>query len=99
MENLRSGSSTSLNYANRQRQLHTQATELIRTIASLSPAEDKRINARANDLRPTDICQSYYWRGRLGVKLLDMRGAKFWLDKAWGWCPSDSWQQRRYVWP
>jgi hypothetical protein len=26
-----------------------------------------------------------------------MRGAKFWLDKAWGWCPEDSWQQRRYV--
>jgi hypothetical protein len=80
-----------------QRQLHTQATELIRSISSLQPAEEKRINARASFIRSTDICQSYYWRGRLGVKLLDMRNAKYWLDKAWSWCPEESWQQRRYV--
>jgi hypothetical protein len=43
------------------------------------------------------ICESYYWRGKLGVVLLDMRNAKYWLDKAWRFCPEDAWQQKRYV--
>lgn len=69
----------------------------MRTFTYIQPEEDKRIRARAQSVRHTDICQSYYWRGRLGVKLLDMRNAKTWLDLAWTWCPQDSWQQRRYV--
>jgi excinuclease UvrABC nuclease subunit len=81
--------------ANDQRKLHTQAAELIKTFQSMQPAEGKRLVSRANWIRNTDVCQSYYWRGKLGVTLLDMRNAKYWLDKSWKFCPEDAWKQRR----
>lgn len=80
-----------------QRQLHSQSAELDRTFSKLRPREEECIRTRAVYIRYTDICQTYYWRGRLGVKLLNFRGAKEWLDMAWDWCPEDSWQQRRSV--
>lgn len=82
-----------------QRKLHTQATELQKTFSATFPHEDKRISSRGRFIRQTDVCQSYYWRGRLGVVLLDMRGAKYWLDKAWSLCPEEAKQQRRWVQP
>ena len=80
-----------------KRKFHTQATELQKTLSTLLPHEEKRLFSRSRYIRQTDVCQSYYWRGRLGVVLLDMRGAKYWLDKAWGVCPDGAWQQRRWV--
>lgn len=80
-----------------ERKFHTQATELQKTLSTLLPHEEKRLFSRSRYIRQTDVCQSYYWRGRLGVVLLDMRGAKYWLDKAWGVCPDGAWQQRRAV--
>ncbi|EIW72458.1 hypothetical protein TREMEDRAFT_25778 [Tremella mesenterica DSM 1558] len=79
------------------RKLHTQAADLVRTFAALQPAEEKRIHARPQRIPQTDICQAHYWRGRLGVVLLDMRNGRHWLDKAWEWCPSECWQQRRAI--
>ena len=42
-----------------------------------------------------DICEAYYWRGKLQVKLLNFRLAKAWLDKAWDTCPGAAYNQRR----
>ncbi|KAL7420838.1 hypothetical protein Q5752_004791 [Cryptotrichosporon argae] len=80
-----------------QRKLHTQATELIKSLSSLSPAEDKRLAARAHAVAQTAVAESYYWRGRLGVVLLDPRNAKYWLDKAWAFCPPGAAAQRRSI--
>ncbi|TYJ56376.1 hypothetical protein B9479_002924 [Cryptococcus floricola] len=82
-----------------ERKLHTQSTELQKSLHNLSPAEDKRLASRGFLIAATDICQSYYWRGKLGVVLLDMRGAVFWLNKAWRMCPDDdmSWKQKRSI--
>ncbi|EAL21817.1 hypothetical protein CNBC5190 [Cryptococcus deneoformans B-3501A] len=82
-----------------QRKLHTQSTELQKSLHNLIPPEDERLTSRQNSIRVTDVCQSYYWRGKLGVVLLDMRGAVFWLQKAWATCPQDTsgWKQRRRV--
>ncbi|WVR05884.1 hypothetical protein IAU60_002910 [Kwoniella sp. DSM 27419] len=82
-----------------ERKLHTQAADLSKTLTSLSPAESKRLSSRGGYVRATDICQSYYWRGKLGVVLLDMRSAKYWLDKAWAFCPpgQEAWKQRRAI--
>lgn len=73
-----------------QRKLHTQSTELQKSLHNLIPPEDKRLASRQRSIRVTDVCQSYYWRGKLGVVLLDMRGAAFWLQKAWATCPQDT---------
>ena len=83
--------------ADGQRKLHTQAAELIKTFSSLAPAEDKRLSGRPYAVKSNDVCQSYYWRGRLGVVLLEMRNARYWLDKAWRTCPQKSIQQNRCV--
>ncbi|OWZ64837.1 hypothetical protein C366_05935 [Cryptococcus neoformans Tu401-1] len=82
-----------------QRKLHTQSTELQKSLHNLIPPEDERLTSRRNSIRATDVCQSYYWRGKLGVVLLDMRGAVFWLQKAWTTCPQDTsgWKQRRSI--
>ncbi|ORX35961.1 hypothetical protein BD324DRAFT_629669 [Kockovaella imperatae] len=80
-----------------ERKLHTQASGLAKTLGSLTPPENKRVSSRAMSLHQTDLCESYYWRGKLGVVLLDMRNAKFWLDKAWQMCPSDCHQQQRAI--
>ncbi|OCF33358.1 hypothetical protein I316_05100 [Kwoniella heveanensis BCC8398] len=86
-----------------ERKLHTQAADLSKTLSSLSPAEDKRLSSRGYLVSATEISQSYYWRGKLGVVLLDMRGAKYWLDKAWRFCPGsdvhgqEGWSQRRSI--
>ncbi|KAK4686265.1 hypothetical protein P7C73_g3867, partial [Tremellales sp. Uapishka_1] len=80
-----------------ERKLHTQATELVKHLESMSPREEKRIASRPRPVRPTDLCQSYYWRGRLGVILLNMNGAKYWLDKSWRLLPSTARQQRRAI--
>ncbi|WVF70602.1 hypothetical protein IAT40_005394 [Kwoniella sp. CBS 6097] len=88
-----------------ERKLHTQAADLSKTLSSLSPAEDKRLSSRGYVIPATDLCQSYYWRGKLGVVLLDMRGAKYWLNKAWKFCPGsgsdvhgqEGWNQRRSI--
>ncbi|WVQ97325.1 hypothetical protein IAU59_004436 [Kwoniella sp. CBS 9459] len=86
-----------------ERKLHTQAADLSKTLSSLSPAEDKRLSSRGYFVPATEVCQSYYWRGKLGVVLLDMRGAKYWLDKAWRYCPGtdihgrECWDQRRSI--
>lgn len=79
------------------RKLHTQAAELIKTFSSLTPAEDKRLSSRSRAVKTTEVCQSYYWRGRLGVVLLEMRNARYWLDKAWRTCPQQSYQQNRAI--
>ena len=79
-----------------QRKLHTQSTELQKSLSAMTPPEEKRLSSRASFVRQTDVCQSFYWRGRLGVVLLDMRNARYWLEKSWGICP-DVWQQRRCV--
>lgn len=65
----------------------------------MQPSEKSRLESRGHVVARTDVCESYYWRGRLGVVLLDMRNAKWWLDKAWAMCPPDAWQQRRCVPP
>jgi hypothetical protein len=80
-----------------QRRLHQQSVELVKNVTSLSPHEDKRLATRGLHVRQTDLCGSYYWRGRVFVILLEMRQAKFWLDKAWKMCPEGASQQRRWV--
>ena len=70
-----------------------------KTLSAMNPPEEKRLASRGLYIKAKDVCQSYYWRGKLGVVLLDMRGAKYWLDKAWAVCPTGSWQQRRSVDP
>ncbi|KAK8865915.1 hypothetical protein IAR55_001063 [Kwoniella newhampshirensis] len=82
-----------------ERKLHTQSTELQKTLHNLVPREEKRIASRGHLIPQTEVCQSYYWRGKLGVVLLDMRGAKYWLDKALGVCPELQlgWKQRRAI--
>lgn len=78
-----------------QRRLHTQATELEKTFRALQPPEEKRLAARGGYISAADVAESYYWRGRLGVVLLDFRGAEKWLNKALHLAPADAWQQRR----
>jgi hypothetical protein len=78
-----------------QRKLHTQAVELRRSVQSLTPPEDRRLAMRGQHVRQADVCESWYWRGRLEVILLDMRGAKASLDRAWDLCPENGWKQRR----
>lgn len=73
-----------------KRKLHTQSTELQKSLHNLIPPEDERLASRQRSIGVTDVCQSYYWRGKLGVVLLDMRGAAFWLQKAWATCPQDT---------
>ncbi|WWC66245.1 uncharacterized protein I206_100146 [Kwoniella pini CBS 10737] len=82
-----------------ERKLHSQSAELSRTLESLSPHENKRLTARGQNITSTTICQSYYWRGRIRLVLLDFRQAKYWLDKAWGMVPKDQqgWKQRRSI--
>ncbi|ORY32307.1 hypothetical protein BCR39DRAFT_464718 [Naematelia encephala] len=80
-----------------ERKLHTQASALGRTFENMRPTEERRLAARGHLIRLTDVCQSYYWRGRLGVVLLDARGAKYWFDKAWSICPSSAFKQRRAI--
>ncbi|EJT46040.1 hypothetical protein A1Q1_05445 [Trichosporon asahii var. asahii CBS 2479] len=77
--------------------LYAQATELSKTFGSLQPSEKARLESRGYMIPRTDVAETYYWRGRLGVVLLDMRGAKWWLDKAWAMCPENAWQQRRAI--
>ena len=78
-----------------QRKLHSQAVEIEKHIVRLVPSEDVRMRDRAPILRQTDICESFYWRGKVQVVLLNMREAKQWLDKAWLTCPESSHIQRR----
>lgn len=78
-----------------QRKLHSQATELDRTMSALQPHEEKRLGSRGRQVSAADVCQSWYWRGRIFVILLSTRRAKHWLDKAWGVCPANAAQQRR----
>ncbi|RSH92915.1 hypothetical protein EHS25_008361 [Saitozyma podzolica] len=80
-----------------ERRLHQQSLELCKSITSLTPHEDKRLASRGRVIRQTDLSQSYYWRGRVFVILLEMRQAKFWLDKAMRMCPQGAWQQRRAI--
>jgi len=80
-----------------ERKLHSQATELDRTFSALSPHEEKRMTSRGSIIPATDVCATYYWRGRLFVVLLNMRRAKYWLDKAWSVCPDGAFQQRRAI--
>ncbi|WVO17900.1 hypothetical protein L204_105598 [Cryptococcus depauperatus] len=81
------------------RKLHTQSTELQKVLHNLMPHEEKRFASRGNLVKAVDVCQSYYWRGKLGVVLLDMRNASFWLEKAWTISPKDEegWMQRRSI--
>jgi hypothetical protein len=81
--------------ADSKRKLHTQATELSKTFSVIQPSEEKRIAARGYHIPQTAVAESYYWRGRLGVVLLEIRGARSWLEKAWKMCPEEAWQQRR----
>ncbi|BEI99806.1 hypothetical protein CcaverHIS631_0408490 [Cutaneotrichosporon cavernicola] len=69
------------------------ATELAKTLSNLSPSEQVRIT---RGVPAGVLAESYYWRGRLGIVLLDFRLARGWLDKAWSVCP-DGWQQRRSI--
>lgn len=80
-----------------QRRLHTQATELDKTFRALVPSEESRLETRGGYISAAAVAESYYWRGRLGIVLLDFRGAKRWLDRAWRLAPADAWQQRRWV--
>lgn len=64
-------------------------------MSALQPHEEKRLNSRGTRISACDVCQSWYWRGRIFVILLNTRRAKHWLDKAWGAAPPDAWQQRR----
>ncbi len=77
------------------RRLHTQAAELAKTFSNLVPSEEVRLQARGTS--EGTLAESYYWRGRLGIVLLDFRLARWWLEKAWGVAPEEGWQQRRYV--
>lgn len=77
------------------RRLHTQAAELAKTFRNLTPSEEVRLEARGGGMSAGTLAETYYWRGRLGVVLLDFRWAKGWLEKAWGLCPEDAWSQRR----
>lgn len=78
-----------------QRKLHTQATDLSKIFAGIQPPEGKRLAARGHCIPLTAVAESYYWRGRIGVVLLEMRMAHRWLEKAWDMCPEEAWQQRR----
>jgi len=78
-----------------QRLLTSQSERLDRNILALSPSEDERMRTRAHVLDVKDICEAYYWRGKLQVKLLNFRIAKGWLDKAWDTCPAQAYNQRR----
>ncbi|WWD17899.1 hypothetical protein CI109_102344 [Kwoniella shandongensis] len=82
-----------------ERKLHTQSTELQKTLDKLLPREEKRLTSRGHLIPQTEVCQSYYWRGKLGVVLMDMRRAEGWLDRAWAVCPDDkgAWKQRRAI--
>lgn len=80
-----------------QRRLHQQATELAKTFGALQPSESTRLEGRGFMLAQSTLAQSYYWRGRLGVVLLDFRQSRDWLERAWKACPEDGWQQRRWV--
>jgi hypothetical protein len=78
-----------------QRKLHSQAVEIEKHIVRLVPTEETRMLSRSPVLKQTDICESFYWRGKVQVVLLNMREAKQWLDKAWQTCPETSHDQRR----
>ncbi|WWC58748.1 uncharacterized protein I303_101292 [Kwoniella dejecticola CBS 10117] len=82
-----------------ERKLHSQSAELSRTLESLTPHENKRFAARGQIVPSTTICQSYYWRGKIRLILLEFRQAKYWLDKAWNFAPKDQqgWKQRRSI--
>ncbi|GMK56778.1 hypothetical protein CspeluHIS016_0306180 [Cutaneotrichosporon spelunceum] len=75
------------------RRLHTQAAELAKTFRNLSPSEEVRL---ARGVPASALAETCYWRGRLGIVLLDFRLARWWLEKAWALCP-DAWQQRRSI--
>ncbi|KAK6905691.1 hypothetical protein I203_106521 [Kwoniella mangroviensis CBS 8507] len=82
-----------------ERKLHSQSAELSRTLESLTPHEQKRFASRDEIVASTTICQSYYWRGKIRLILLDFRQSKYWLDKAWSIVPKDQngWKQRRAI--
>ncbi|WVQ85670.1 hypothetical protein IAT38_007836 [Cryptococcus sp. DSM 104549] len=84
-----------------ERKLHSQATDLGRTLEHLQPPESARLASRGAYIARTDLCQSYYWRGALGVVLLEIRRAQVWLEKAWEMCPEgpngEGWVQRRSI--
>ncbi|WVW82279.1 hypothetical protein I302_104285 [Kwoniella bestiolae CBS 10118] len=82
-----------------ERKLHSQSAELSRTLESLTPHEQKRFASRGEIIPSTTICQSYYWRGKMRLILLDFRQSKYWLDKAWSIVPRDQsgWTQRRAI--
>ncbi|CAK9780153.1 hypothetical protein CC85DRAFT_260142 [Cutaneotrichosporon oleaginosum] len=79
------------------RRLHTQAAELAKTFSNLVPSEEERLRARGHVLSTGTLAESYYWRGRLGIVLLDFRLARRWLEKAWGVAPDDGWKQRQSI--
>lgn len=78
-----------------QRHLHTQAAELDKRFRGLQPSEEVRLEQRGDFISAAIVAESYYWRGRLGVVLLDFRTAAWWLEKAWRLAPVDAWKQRR----
>ncbi|WWC86234.1 uncharacterized protein L201_001107 [Kwoniella dendrophila CBS 6074] len=82
-----------------ERKLHSQSAELSRNLESLTPHEQKRFASRGEIISSTEICQSYYWRGKIRLILLDFRQSKYWLDKAWSIVPQDQggWKQRRAI--
>lgn len=80
-----------------QRRLHSQAAELLRSLENLKPHENKRLTARAEFVLPADLCQTYYWRGRILLVLLSYRPACDYLEKAFATCPETAWKQRRWV--
>ncbi|KAL1410580.1 hypothetical protein Q8F55_004593 [Vanrija albida] len=79
------------------RKLHQQATELAKTFGALQPSEGSRLEGRGFMVAQSTLAQSYYWRGRLGVVLLDFRQSRDWLDRAWRNCPDGAWQQQRAI--
>lgn len=77
------------------RRLHQQATELAKTIRNLTPSEDIRLAARGRLVSAGTLAESYYWRGRQWIVVLEFKNARYWLEKAWGMAPEDGWSQRR----
>lgn len=80
----------------RQRKLHAQSVAQIRAISKMNPSEEDRLSKRGGYLSQADLAESYYWRGKIGVVLLDFRNAKRYLDQAMELCPVAGYDQKRY---
>lgn len=79
----------------RQRKLHAQSVAQIRAIDKMNPPEEERLHKRGGYISQSDLSESYYWRGKIGVVLLDFRNAKRYLDQALDICPEDAYNQKR----